>query len=132
MYTYRYTVTSTMTCIKMGSDESHFNVLFIVSDNITRQCPQTHFRRGRSAEADSTHFRRGRSAEADSNRGPSAYQPIALPLGQTGSHNSAPCSPCQQISMDCGHTKVTRHALKLSVFTVLKLDTEEDRDGSQP
>ena len=25
-------------------------------------------------------------AEADSNRGPSAYQPAALPLGQTGSH----------------------------------------------
>ena len=27
-----------------------------------------------------------RRAEADSNRGPSAYQPNALPLGQTGSH----------------------------------------------
>ena len=26
-----------------------------------------------------------RRAEADSNRGPSAYQPTALPLGQTGS-----------------------------------------------
>ena len=25
-YTYRYTVTTRMTCIKMGSDESHFNV----------------------------------------------------------------------------------------------------------
>ena len=24
--TYRYTVTTRMTCIKMGSDESHFNV----------------------------------------------------------------------------------------------------------
>ena len=24
--TYRYTVTNRMTCIKMGSDESHFNV----------------------------------------------------------------------------------------------------------
>ena len=31
-------------------------------------------------------FRRERRAEADSNRGPSAYQPNALPLGQTGSH----------------------------------------------
>ena len=30
-------------------------------------------------------FRRERRAEADSNRGPSAYQPNALPLGQTGS-----------------------------------------------
>ena len=26
LYTYRYTVTTTMTCIKVGSDESHFNV----------------------------------------------------------------------------------------------------------
>ena len=30
-------------------------------------------------------FRRERRAEADSNRGPSAYQPNALPLGQSGS-----------------------------------------------
>ena len=28
-------------CIKMGSDESHFNVSLIVRDKITRQCPQT-------------------------------------------------------------------------------------------
>ena len=37
---------------------------------------------------DSVHrhnFWRERRAEADSNRGPSAYQPNALPLGQTGS-----------------------------------------------
>ena len=26
LYTYRYIVTTRMTCIKMGSDESHFNV----------------------------------------------------------------------------------------------------------
>ena len=26
IYTYRYTVTTRITCIKMGSDESHFNV----------------------------------------------------------------------------------------------------------
>ena len=29
------------TCIKMGSDESHFNILLIVRDKVTRQCPQT-------------------------------------------------------------------------------------------
>ena len=29
------------TCIKMGSDESHFNVSLIASDKVTRQCPQT-------------------------------------------------------------------------------------------
>ena len=28
-------------CIKAGSDESHFNVLLIVKDKVTRQCPQT-------------------------------------------------------------------------------------------
>ena len=28
-------------CIKMGSDESHFNVSLIVRDKVTTQCPQT-------------------------------------------------------------------------------------------
>ena len=28
-------------CIKMGSDESHFNASLIVRDKVTRQCPQT-------------------------------------------------------------------------------------------
>ena len=28
-------------CIKTGSDESHFNVLLIGRDKVTRQCPQT-------------------------------------------------------------------------------------------
>ena len=28
-------------CIKMGSDESHFNVSLIVRDKVTRKCPQT-------------------------------------------------------------------------------------------
>ena len=27
--------------VKMGSDESHFNVSLIVGDKVTRQCPQT-------------------------------------------------------------------------------------------
>ena len=34
-------------------------------------------------------FWRERRAEADLNRGPSAYEPNALPLGQTGSHVSS-------------------------------------------
>ena len=59
--------------IKMGSDESHFNVSLIVKDKVTRHCPET------------TTFERERRAEADSNRGPSAYEPNALPLGQPGS-----------------------------------------------
>ena len=28
-------------CIKMGNDESHFNVSLIVRGQVTRQCPQT-------------------------------------------------------------------------------------------
>ena len=28
-------------CIKVGSDESHFNVSLTVRDKVTRQCPQT-------------------------------------------------------------------------------------------
>ena len=50
-------------------------------DKVTRQCPQT------------TTFLRERRAEADSNRGPSAYQPNALPLGQTGSRNAPSHGP---------------------------------------
>ena len=41
VYTYRYTVTTRMICIKIGSDESHFNVSLIVRDKVTRQCPET-------------------------------------------------------------------------------------------
>ena len=28
-------------CVKVGSDESNFNVLLTVRDKVTRQCPQT-------------------------------------------------------------------------------------------
>ena len=37
VYTYRYTVTTRMTCIKVGSDESHLNVSLIVRDKVTRK-----------------------------------------------------------------------------------------------
>ena len=60
-------------CSKTCSDESRFNVSLIVRDKVTRQCPQT------------TTFKEKGQPEAESNRGPSAYQPNALPLGQTGS-----------------------------------------------
>ena len=59
----------------MGSDESHFNVSVGIKwwtksqDSVHKPQP----------------FQRERRAEAVSNRGPSAYQPNALPLGQTGS-----------------------------------------------
>ena len=69
------TVTTRMICIKMGSDESHFNVSpVIVRDKVTTETVSTDH-----------NFWRERRAEAVSNRGPSAYQPTALPLGQTGS-----------------------------------------------
>ena len=42
-------------------------------DKVRRQCPQT------------TTFEEKGEPKSDSNRGPSAYQPNALPLGQTGS-----------------------------------------------
>jgi len=41
VYTYRHTVTTRMTCIKMGGDESRFNVSLVVRDKVTRKCPQT-------------------------------------------------------------------------------------------
>ena len=55
-------------CIQMGSDESHFNISSIVRDKATRQCQQT------------TAF----EEKGEPNRGPSAHQPNALPLDQTG------------------------------------------------
>ena len=41
LYTHHYTVTTRMTCIKMGSDESHLNVSLIVRDKVTRRCSET-------------------------------------------------------------------------------------------
>ena len=78
-----------MTCIKMGSDESHFNVSLMVKDKVTRPCPQT------------TIFWRERRAEAVSNRGPSAYHSTALPLGQTGSKNYAQKCAWNLFSREC-------------------------------
>ena len=42
-YTYRYTVTTGMTPAlrRAVTHESQFNVLLIVRDKVTRQCPQT-------------------------------------------------------------------------------------------
>ena len=85
VHTYRYTVTTRMTCIKMGSEESHFNVSLIVMDKVTRLCPQT------------TTFEEKGGAEAVSNRGPSAYRPNALPLGQTGSLTCSCVGPRNKI-----------------------------------
>ena len=61
-------------CIKMGSDESHFNVS-VGSDR------QSH----KTVSPDHNLFEEKGEPKRISNRGPSAYQPNALPLGQTGS-----------------------------------------------
>ena len=58
----------------MGSDESHFNVS-VGSDG------QSH----KTASTDHNLFEEKGEPKRVSNRGPSAYQPNALPLGQTGS-----------------------------------------------
>ena len=63
-------------CIKMGSNESHFNVS-VGSDGQSHKTVSTN------------HNLFEERAEAVSNRGPSAYQPNSLLLGQTGSHLSS-------------------------------------------
>ena len=60
-------------CIKMGSDESHFNVSVGKSQESVHR-PQPFWREGRV------------ELEAAWNQGLSAYKPITLPLGQTGSY----------------------------------------------
>ena len=79
-------------CIKMGSDESHFNVS-VGSDG------QSH----KTSVHKLQPFWRERRAEAVSNRGPSAYQPNALPLGQTGS--LSPGHPLAVISAQEGRVQ---------------------------
>ena len=54
-------------------------------DKVTGQCPQTTTffeEKGEPKRYQTTHTH----TDVVSNRGPSAYQPDALPLGQTGSH----------------------------------------------
>ena len=80
-YTYRYTVTIRMIPALRWPSMRAIN------------CEGQSFINceGQSHKTVSTdhNFRRERRAEADSNRGSSAYQPNALPLGQTGSpHDS--------------------------------------------
>ena len=87
IYTYRYTVTTRMTCINVGSDESRFNVSLIVRDKVTRPCPQT-----------TTFEEKGE---------PKRYRTEVLPLtslmpyhlGQTGSRLSASCQPSHTLTL---------------------------------
>ena len=61
-------------CIKMGSDESHFNVSLIARDKVTRHCPQT-----------TTFEGKGKPKRIRSEVPKLQYQSNTLPLGQTGS-----------------------------------------------
>ena len=60
-------------CIKMGSDDSHFNVPLIVRCRITRQCPQT------------TTFKEKGEPKHGIEPVLSVHQPNALLLDQTSS-----------------------------------------------
>ena len=84
LYTYRYTVITRMTPeTKMGSVESHFNVSLIVRDKVT----------GQPVSTNHDLFEEKREPKRNRGRGPSAFQPNALTLGQTGSqqNNEAAC-----------------------------------------
>ena len=72
-YTQRYIVTDF--CIKMGSDQSRFSGPLTARNKVTRLTVST----------DKNFLRR---TETEWNRGP-AYQPNALPLGQTGPRPSS-------------------------------------------
>ena len=63
-------------CIKMGGDESHFNVSLTVRDKVTRRCSQT------------TAFEQKEELKWIRRPPSAAYQPNTLLLGQTGSHHS--------------------------------------------
>ena len=75
LYTYRYTVTRMTPALRWAA---------------MRAILMFHNCEGQSHKIVSTdhNIRTERRAEADSNRSPSANQPNALPLGQTGSHGS--------------------------------------------
>ena len=66
-------------CIKVGSDESHFNVSLIVRDKVTRQCPQT-----------TTFEETGKPKQIRTEVLPLASLTNALPLSQTGSLRLGP------------------------------------------
>ena len=61
-------------CIKMGSDERHFNVSLIVADKVTGQCPQT-----------TTFLKRKESRSGFEPRSLCLPAYNALPLDRTGS-----------------------------------------------
>ena len=76
-------------CIMMGSDESHFKVS-AESDGQSHRTVSTNH-----------NLSEARRAEAVSNRGPSTFQPNALPLGHTGTVWRAEKDECTVRKLDC-------------------------------
>ena len=74
-YTYRYTVTTRMTPALRWAVMRAI-LMFVNCEGHSHRTVSTDH-----------NFGSERRAEADSNRGPSAYQPTPLPLGQTGSQS---------------------------------------------
>ena len=80
LYTYRYTVTTRMTsALRWAAMRA-----ILVFNNCEGQSHKT--------VSIDHNFRRERKAEADSKRGPSAYQPNALPLGHANRLTTTPAS----------------------------------------
>ena len=77
IYTYYYTVTTRM-----------ISALRWAAMRVILMCHNCEGQSHKTVPTDHN-FRRERRAEADSNRGPSAYKPNALPLGQTGLRTEA-------------------------------------------
>ena len=69
-------------CIKLGSDESHFNVSYLKKIRDSHKTVSTDH-----------NFWRERRTEAEWNWSPSAYLPNALPLGQTSSRTEVVYQP---------------------------------------
>ena len=116
-------------CIKMASDESRFNVSLIVRDKVTNKTVSTDHKLGSE-----------RRAETDSNRGPSAYQPTALPLGQSGSLCQCTPFPFTQrctclarrfIACSLAHCNVSAASRSVAV-TDLRLCVRSHRQGHTP
>ena len=84
LYTYLYNVTSRMIPALRWAAMRAILMFSVGSDE------QSH----RTVSTNHNLFWRERKAEAVSNRGPSAYQPNALPLGQTGSRQPSVCQIC--------------------------------------
>ena len=88
-------------CIKMVSDDSHFNCSLIVWDS------------HKTVSTNHNLFEeKARRVEAESSRCPSAYQSNALPLDQTGSptHTRARARALTHAQM---HTRTHKRALKI-------------------